>query len=146
MLWTLALLGAATSAVVNVPVDTFANADAWKAHADGGAGVSCRVEDGALRVSYDATGANKWGNLVRSVTAPADWLAVSMRLRVIKAQPGAAMHLWLLEADGDAHMTEILPGGKRVADAPTGTWLTLRIPIASLGYQPRGDKKRIANP
>jgi len=128
------------------PIDTFADVAAWSVNADGGQGVTFRPETAlaphGLRLVYDASGTNKWGNLARAVTVPAHAVAVTMRLWIVAAEPGAVMHVWTMEADGDGYVARLTVNGTDVGAAAKGVWHDVSVPLGSLNYQPRGNGRR----
>lgn len=131
------------------PVDSFTDVSAWSLNQDGGSGASCQAETtlvasppGAMRVAYDASGPSQWGNLLRQVTVPPNAIALTFKLYLLKAEPGAAMHLWFLEADGDGYLTRMEYQGKGLTEAPRDQWLDVRIPMGALRFDPRGNKER----
>lgn len=130
------------------PIDPFDTIDAWSLNPDGGGGVTFSLETeavvtppGALRIRFIPP-ANGWGNLLRAVTVPPDAVAVTFRLRVVSAEPGAAMHLWFMEADGDGYVARIRFDGKDLDQLERGVWQAVRVPLGALAYQPRGNQQR----
>lgn len=142
------LVGLALAAPTVTVVDTFDTVAPWSVHADGGGGLTFGLEraqtvspPGALRLRYQPAGTPGWGNLVRRFTLPKDARALVFQLRVVAAEPGAAMHVWLVEADGDMHMTQLRVDQRGVEDLERDRWWRVRIPLSALTYQPRGDRK-----
>lgn len=125
------------------PIDTFADVAAWSVNSDGSQGVTFRhettVAPNGLRIVYDASGTNKWGNLARAVTVPQNAVAVTMRMWIVAADAGAAMHLWAMEADGDGYVARITTAGTDIGSAPKGVWHDVTVPLGTLNYQPRGN-------
>jgi hypothetical protein len=125
------------------PIDPFVDVAAWSVNADGSQGVAFRHETGlvphGLRITYDASGTNLWGNLARAVTVPPNAVAVTMRLQIVSAQPGASMHVWAMEADGDAYVARLTVAGTDIGHAARGVWHEVTVPLGALAYQPRGN-------
>lgn len=135
----LSLLGAGGEQVI----DPFDSLEAWQLNADGGGGLTFALGDGgSLQLGFVPSDPNRWANLSRAVTVPPDAVAVSMRLRVRAASPGAAMYLWFLEADGDGWVAEWTLAATRVGELPRDTWHALRAPLGALSYEPRGNGRR----
>ncbi|MEI6501665.1 MAG: hypothetical protein WCP21_11660, partial [Armatimonadota bacterium] len=130
----------------NVPLSDFGNPSAWKANADGGHAPEvgpdpARREHGpAMRVRYRDQ-PPQWGNLVAPCSVPPE--AVALRLWVYKssAQPAAAMHVWLFEADNDGWVQQLRFEGGSLGDAAVG-WHEVRLPIAGFNFDGRGQKTR----
>lgn len=123
-------------------VDSFDDAEAWQVNADGGGGVSFAAVGGVLRIAFDASLANRWGNLRRAVTVPADAVAIRLRLRVLRADAGAAMYLWLFEADGDGYIAELVANDRGVSELERDVWHDVRIGLGGLRFDPRGNGGR----
>jgi len=146
--WALvSVLGlSATCAIpAEVPIDDFESLDAWSINADGGIGADWSLDTttahsgrGALRVQYRAV-PPQWCNLVRAVTVPGQATDVALRVYVHTARPGAGMHLWFMEPDGDGWVASVLVDGERVGQWAPG-WHDVRVPIGSFQFQPRGAK------
>lgn len=133
----------AVSAPVPLPTDDPAR---WQASKDGGdAPAVTRGEpfEGRPSLRFAYTNARGYGNsMLDGVAIPPEAYGVRFRLFVEKADPAAAMHLWLRERDGDMWMCAVMPeDGKGIAGA-TGVWRTVFLPFSRLSHQPRGDKKR----
>lgn len=128
-------------------VDDFSSLAAWTLHADGG--IRCQWEGDrtffrsppqGLRIRYrDA--APHWSNLRRSVSLPPQTTAVVFWLWVHRAAPGAAMHVWLLEPDGDGWVQRVVVEGRNLEEVPPG-WRRVELPMGGFRYQPRGDGRR----
>ncbi len=82
-----------------------------------------------------------WGNLAGPCRVPRDALAVRFWLYKHSADPGAAMHIWLFEPDGDAWLQRVPFGASTLARAQFG-WHEVRMPISAFRFQPRGPGTR----
>lgn len=85
-----------------------------------------------LRITY--IGGNKWGNLRLPLRLSGAETAVRFYLRRVSAEKGAAMHLWLFEADGDGWISRPIK-----VDTLAAGWQAVEVPLKSFSYQPRGD-------
>ncbi len=123
-----------------VVLHDFRDASLWRLHQDGGRGASVALQENGLKVVYRDSPPH-WGNLVGPCTVPLRAVALEVRLTKHMASSGAAMHIWLLEPDGDAWMLELRSGSGGVADWRPGTQ-TLRVPVGAFRFQPRGPGTR----
>ena len=126
-------------------VDSLDSADSLSPNADGGQAPAITIsEDGGagrcVRLQY-TNGANGWGNVRRALTVePAD-TGLYFRLKVNRAAPGAAFHVWLFEQDADGYIVRVRVDGNDVDTMGSG-WHEVSLPFPSFRFQPRGDKKR----
>jgi len=82
-------------------------------------------------------GPPQWGNLVGPCRMPPQ--AVTLRFWIFKhrSAPQAAMHLWLLEPDGDAWVQQVLVNGLSVGTARSG-WHVAWRPVGGFRFEARG--------
>jgi len=130
-----------------VVLDDFTTTDAWTLNNDGGIpsvvaldATTFRSAPSAMRVTY-TNAPPQWSNLVRGVSIPPDAVELTLRLYKHSADAGAAMHLWLMEADNDAWNTRVLDDGKTVGAMSPG-WHDIHVPIGSFQFDPRGPGSR----
>ena len=126
-------------------IDSFDNVDAWTPNKDGGnpPAVSLETagrEGSCLHLRYADTG-NHWGNVRRALTVPPEATGLRLWLRVNRAAAGAAMHLWLFEADGDGYIVRLRPAEKDI-DALDREWHEVTVPFSAFRFDPRGNKQR----
>ncbi len=121
--------------------------DEWKPNEDGGNPPRAFPETSiqpagspALRLIYTDSSPH-WGNVARPVQVPPTTRAVSLRFYKHSASPGAALHLWLKEPDGDAWVQEVVIEGKGFGDLTKG-WHDVQAAVGSFRHEPRGDGKR----
>jgi len=138
-------LGASATAPRAPSDDSLLSPASWSPHPDGGRSVALTASSGptgapALRLSYK-DGPPHWGNLVARWRVPADAIALALRVRRVAGSPLAAMHVLLLEPDGDLWVREVRPGGAAMG-VQKRKWLEVRLPVASFTYDPRGDRQR----
>ncbi len=119
----------------------------WAVSPDGGDGLSFslntkdpRSSKPALVLSY-RRGGTGWGNLVTTVTVPADAIGIRLGVRVRTAAPKAAFYVWLFEKDGDAYVTAVQPKGRSLERAGT-SWHDVFLPFTAFAFTARGDTKR----
>jgi hypothetical protein len=130
-----------------VLLDDFETLGTWSHHPDGGNPVALaldeeQVQSGqrALRLTYiDAP--PHWGNLQAPVTVPPRAVAIHFWLYLHRAAPEAALHLWLMEADGDAYVARVLIEGQILGAARPG-WHSVQVPLGTFRYDPRGNRQR----
>jgi hypothetical protein len=133
--------------LADVPLHGFEDLSVWSGYKDGGnppifTSDTQTVREGkALRLKYtDRT--PQWGNLNAPCTVPPE--AVALRFWIYKhsAAPGAALHIWLFEPDGDGWVQRVpfSPGGELSA-TPSG-WQQVRMPISAFRFDPRGKNTR----
>ena len=89
---------------------------------------------GKACLHLDYTGGARYGNLQLPASMTGTETAVRFWVKKIQAEPKAAMHIWLFEADGDAWLSPSV----NLADLGDG-WQKVEIPIARFAYQPRGN-------
>jgi len=143
-LWLATCLGA-LACLGDITMDDFSSIAAWRPNADGGNSPQIfqdpqGVSGPCLRLVYRDADPH-WGNITRDVTVPPEATGLSFRVRVETATPQAALHVWLMEADGDAYVVRVQPEGKELHALGEG-WRLATVPFSTLNYQPRGDKKR----
>lgn len=132
--------------LADVPLKAFDDPSAWKPNVDGGHPPDTRAETEftqhgpALRITYRDQ-APQWGNLTAPCTVPAEARALTFWVYRHAAAPGAAMHIWLFEPDGDAWLTQVRFDGKGLTDAPAG-WNRARLPLGAFSFEPRGTSTR----
>jgi len=104
---TLLLPSCAAALAADVRRHDFEDVSLWAPNRDRGHPPEFRTDTefarhgAAMRIRY----VNKtptWGNLTGPCRVPRDALAVRFWLYKHSADPGAAMHIWLFEPDGDA--------------------------------------------
>lgn len=122
-------------------VDDFSTVAAWSINADGGAPSDFAADpEGGMRVRYrDAV--PHWSNLRREVAIPASATAIRIAFRLHEAAPGAALHLWLFEPDGDGWIVQVTDEGKPLGAMAAGRH-ELTVPLASFRFDDRGAKTR----
>lgn len=130
-----------------VLLDDFETLEAWSYHPDGGNQVTLALDEEhvksgqkALRLVYTDAPPH-WGNLQATVTVPPQAVAIEFWLYLHRAAPPAAMHLWLLEADGDAYVARVLVEGQILGAIPPG-WHRVRVPLGAFQFDPRGNRQR----
>ncbi len=129
-----------------VPLHDFADPTIWKPNADGGQAPQVSAAKGpggpgpAMRLQYTDSTAH-WGNLTGPCRVPADAVALRFRLEKRRSAPNAAMHVWLMEPDGDAWLAAVRVDGKGVGDLKPG-WHEVRLPVGAFSFQPRGKNTR----
>ena len=82
-----------------------------------------------------------WGNLTRDVDIPNEVTAIGIDIRKHSSGPGAAMHLWLMEEDGDAWVAQLRPDGRSLGAVPEALYRVV-VPVASFQFEPRGPGTR----
>ncbi|HSV73630.1 MAG TPA: beta-galactosidase [Chthonomonadales bacterium] len=127
------------------PADELLQPDAWSPHPDGGRTVAITATPGpsggpALRLRYDDAPPH-WGNVVARGSVPPDATALRFQVRRIGGSSLAAMHVLLLERDGDLWLREVRPGGGAIG-VQRSVWLEVRLPVSSFTHEPRGDRRR----
>ena len=141
----LLLASCALAAQADQLVDSFADLAAWTPNRDGGNPPEMTCEpDGkhgqCIRLRYtDRT--PQWGNVRRDLSVFPAATGVRFWLRVNRAAPSAALHVWLFEEDRDGYLVRVRPGGKELADLDNA-WREVTVPFSAFRYQPRGDRKR----
>lgn len=128
---------------VSLPVD---DPTRWTENRDGGnapavsQGEACEGKPSLRFVYKNVRG---FGNsLLDRVSLPPDAMGVRFKLFVEEAAPEAVIHLWFREKDGDMWMCAIAPEDGLGIAGRKGVWRPVFVPLSSLKYQPRGDKKR----
>ena len=129
-----------------VPLHDFEDPSIWKLNPDGGGGVEIsrdtRIarEGAALRIRYrDAP--PHWGNLLAPCRVPGEARALRFALWKHSADPAAALHVWLLEPDGDSWVQRVPAGKEGLASLPGG-WHEIRMPVAAFVFERRGPGTR----
>jgi len=124
-------------------IDRIDDVVGWTVNADGSRDISFRTDGGdyhsppvSMRVVY--TG-HRWGNLRHAVRVPPEATAVTFWVRIHKASPGAAVHVWLNEPDGDGHVARVRIDGDDPPDWPR-TWTHVSVPLGRFQYDPRGNQ------
>jgi hypothetical protein len=128
-------------------LDDFETLSRWTPHRDGGNEVKLsldtqRVKTGqaSLRLDY-VDKEPHWGNVVAPVTIPRDATALTFWIYKHRSAPHAAMHVWLMEADGDGWVARVTLDGKIVGEWATG-WHYVVIPLGAFRFDPRGNRQR----
>jgi hypothetical protein len=126
------------------PIHTGNDTTAWKANADGGhppaiAAVVIANEP-AVRFAYVHQQPG-WGNAAHAVAVPPSAYAIRLSLRKILAKPGATLHIWLCEADGDAWLARVKDAGGDL-DTWTSEPREIEATLADMSFQPRGNGRR----
>lgn len=142
------LLGLAPAANAQTPTPNLAaETDQWKGHSDGGNPPRILPERSiiasgqpALRLSYLDLPPH-WGNIVRDVDVPASARAIYLRFYKHSSSPQAALHLWLMEPDGDRWVQQVVVNGKPFGDLADG-WYEVNAAIGAFRFEPRGDGKK----
>jgi hypothetical protein len=136
-----------TGQCASVLLHSFDDPAVWKPNADGGnapevtADTQTARSGGAVRLKYTDK-PPEWGNLTGPCTVPADALALRLWLYKHSAAPGAALHIWLFEPDGDCWVQRVpLPGGVELSALAPG-WHEITMPIGGFAFQPRGKQTR----
>ena len=118
----------------------------WQPNKDGGDAPAVSAGEpfgGAPSVRFEYKNGKGYGNsLLDRVSMPPEAYGVAFKIFVRSAAPAAAMHLWLHEKDGDMWMCPVRPDDLLAIGARTNVWRDVFVPFSSLGYQPRGDKKK----
>jgi len=121
-----------------------ADAAAWTPNSDGGhaPAVTPTTIDNrpALRFTYTHQPPG-WGNAAHPVAVPSDAYARRQQLQKIAARPGAVLHVWLVEPDGDMWVARVVDADGELADWPPGPRV-VDVPLARMQYQPRGNRDR----
>ncbi|MBN2451492.1 MAG: hypothetical protein JXR77_13960 [Lentisphaeria bacterium] len=126
-------------------VDDCNTIDAWSPHSDGGNPPEILADpDGhtgaCLRLVYHDRPPH-WGNVARELRLPPEAIGLRFDLRVTRAEPRAALHVWLFEADGDGYVVRLRPENRELRDLAPG-WHDVTVLFSSLAFQPRGNGKR----
>ena len=141
----LIMLGVAAMAV-EVPLHDFEDVSVWRPNLDGGnppqvsADTEHAREGTGMRLDYSDSTPN-WGNISAPCSIPAGARALRFWVHKHSAAPGAAMHIWLFEADGDAWVQRVHLDGKDLAEAPVG-WHEARLPVSGFRFDGRGQGTR----
>lgn len=136
----------AARALAQVPVTDLRDPAVFQPNNDGGHAPAVTVdrdhpEHGpALRLRYRDQEPH-WGNLTTPATVPPQARALRLWVYKVAAQPKAAMHLWLFEADGDAWVQQLRFARGALSDVAPG-WQEVRLPMTGFAFQPRGAKTR----
>ncbi len=143
---TMPILLAAGPLLADVPLHDFSDITLWKPNPDGGNAPEVSVdrdharEGAAMRIRYTDRPPH-WGNLTGPCTVPGE--ARALRFWVYKHSAGsqAAMHIWLMEADGDAWVQQVRFDGKALPEVAVG-WHEVRMPVSGFNFEPRGKNTR----
>ena len=139
------MLGVAAMAV-EVPLHDFEDVSVWRPNLDGGnppqvsADTEYAREGTGMRLKYSDSTPN-WGNISAPCSIPAGARALRLWVHKHAAAPGAAMHIWLFEADGDAWVQRVQLDGKDLAEATVG-WHEARLPVSGFRFDGRGQGTR----
>jgi hypothetical protein len=117
-------------------LDAFDRPANWEPVKDTGNAPALTVVKGGLQAVYKEAKPG-WGNLAHAVRLQPDDTAFRLKLRVVDAQPRAAMHLWLVEPDGDMWLAQLAIDGKSIGALGKGEY-TFTVPFGTFGFQPRG--------
>ncbi|MBM3492934.1 MAG: hypothetical protein FJX72_01230 [Armatimonadetes bacterium] len=119
----------------------FRDTGLWRLNADGGQGVSAKPGDaGGMQVVFTDAPPH-WGNLVGPSRAPSEATALRVTLTKHTGAPPAAMHIWLLEPDGDAWVQQVRWEGRSVGEWQAGR-KAVTLPAAGFSFEPRGKGTR----
>jgi len=137
----------APSAAGEILLDGFESLEPWAPNEDGGNAPSIALDltdvvegAAAMRLAYTNESPN-WGNLTRDVDIPNEVTAIGIDIRKHSSGPGAAMHLWLMEEDGDAWVAQLRPDGRSLGAVPEALYRVV-VPVASFQFEPRGPGTR----
>ncbi len=127
------------------PLCDFADLSAWTLHPDGGrksvvAADPTAASGHGMRIRYE-DGPPHWSNLAAACTVPRNASAIRFELTKHSSAGNAAMHLILVEPDGDMWMQQVLVGGKSIGGLAPGRH-TVRSYISRMGFDPRGNRRR----
>ncbi len=129
-----------------VALDDFADIAAWQHNQDGGvvseaAGDRERFRSApqGLRIAYTDAPPH-WSNLARPLSLPGTHGALELWVYRRSAELAAALHLWLLEPDGDGWVARVTSDGVTLGGWATG-WHHVQVPLSDFRYDPRGDKR-----
>ena len=130
----------------DVVVDSFDDLKAWSPNRDGGhAPEIAHQKEGrtgaCLRLIYRNQTPKEWGNVRRELSVPADATGIRFWVRVNKAAPRAALHVWLFEADHDGYLVRVRPEGRELCELDD-EWREAMVPFSAFRFQPRGNRKR----
>ncbi|MCX7598440.1 MAG: hypothetical protein N2512_06175, partial [Armatimonadetes bacterium] len=127
-------------------VDDFEGELRWEPRPDGGqppkfflAGDGLGAGRG-LRIEY-TNGPAGWGNIQCPVALTGEETAVTFRLLVERADAKAAMHIWLMESDGDGWLIRVRADGKDSLAALVGQPAAVRLPLSDFSFEPRGNRQ-----
>ncbi|MFQ6096084.1 MAG: beta-galactosidase [Armatimonadota bacterium] len=148
------ITGLAVALAVNAPdagerilIDDFEDVTAWSHNPDGGVRSTLSREtrhvrsgESAMRIEYEDAPPH-WSNQRRALRLPSTSGFFDLWIYKESAEPKAAMHLWLFEPDGDGYVTRLLDDGSTFGKWARG-WHHIQIPLKSLRFDPRGDKRR----
>jgi len=140
------VLASAMRLMAAVPLHDFADVSLWTPNQDGGNAPEVSVdteharEGAAMRIRY-VDRPPHWGNLTGPCQAPGEARALRFWVCKHSAAREAAMHIWLMEPDGDAWVQKVPFGGKDLAEVPVG-WHEVRMPVSAFQFEPRGQKTR----
>lgn len=131
---------ASAMAPESVLLHDFCDTSAWRLHQDGGRGVATVRDSSGMRITYTDAPPH-WGNLVAACKVPRRAVGLAVRLTKHHASPRAAMHIWLLEPDGDAWLLEVRSGSDGFGRWKAGRQ-SLLMPIGAFQFQSRGPGSR----
>lgn len=128
----------------DVLLDSFTDLSAWAPNHDGGSPPVLSLAPGkegtGLRLRYHDVG-RRWGNVRRPVVVPKGATAIRFWLRIEHARRSAALHVWLLEKDGDGYVIRVRPGGHELWELDDA-WRQVTLPFSAFRFVPRGDRNR----
>ncbi len=140
-------VGAARPSQPSQIVEDFETLSRWTHHRDGGNEVKLSLDtqhvktgQASLRLNY-VDKEPHWGNVVAPMTIPRDTTALTFWIYKHRAAPHAAMHVWLMEADGDGWVARVTLDGKIVGEWAAG-WHHVVIPLGAFRFDPRGNRQR----
>ncbi len=126
-------------------VDDFEGRLTWRPRSDGGHPPKTQITTKnphsgrrCLRIRYTDRPPH-WGSIEKRIAITGQETALVLWLRVEQAEPKAAMHVWLMEKDGDGWLARVRVGDKTtLAEFPRGQWVRVRMPLSQFKFQPRG--------
>lgn len=127
------------------PLNDFADLSSWTLHPDGGRKSVVTADPSApsghgMRIRY-TDGPPHWSNLAAACTVPPNATAIRFRLTKRSSAGNAAMHLILVEPDGDIWLQQALVGGRPIGALAPGDY-AVRVPIGQFSFDPRGNRRR----
>lgn len=94
----------------------------------------------ALKLSY-VDSAPHWGSVERKVSVPPHTRAIFVRIYLHRTSREAALHLWLIEPDGDRWSQQLFDGGKPLGEMSEG-WHDLEAPVGDFKFDGSGKNTR----
>jgi len=129
----------------SIPIDDFSTVQGWTLNEDGGGiGVSQGKIAGpngekTLQLDYSLDHF-PWGNAKHTTTLPPNATGVEFDVYVNTSGDASAMHVWMMEADGDGYVARVQPEAS-LNNLSKG-WHHCFVPIGSFNYEARGNGKR----